>query len=49
MKFIAELASGSLSLQKLNEHFRQVASKLDIVSFYETRPTTMFKKAQVVC
>ncbi|KFY19780.1 hypothetical protein V491_04219 [Pseudogymnoascus sp. VKM F-3775] len=48
MQFIAELASGSLSLQKLNEQFRHVASKLDIVSFYETRPTTMFKKTQVM-
>ncbi|KFX99301.1 hypothetical protein V490_01847 [Pseudogymnoascus sp. VKM F-3557] len=48
MQFIAELASGSLSLQKLNEQFRHVAPKLYIVSFYETRPTTMFKKIQMM-
>jgi hypothetical protein len=48
MQFIAELASGSQTLQKLNEQFRHVAPKLQIVSFYETRPTTMFKKTQIV-
>ncbi|KFY91850.1 hypothetical protein V500_04437 [Pseudogymnoascus sp. VKM F-4518 (FW-2643)] len=48
MQFIAELASGSQSLQKLNEQFRHVAPKLHIVSFYETRPTTMFKKTQMM-
>jgi hypothetical protein len=48
MQFIAELASGSQSLQKLNEQFRHIAPKLNIVSFYETRPTTMFKKTQMV-
>jgi hypothetical protein len=48
MQFIAELAAGSQTLQKLNEQFRHVAPKLQIVSFYETRPTTMFKKAQIV-
>lgn len=48
MQFIAELASGSQTLQKLNEQFRHVAPKLQIVSFYETRPTTMFKTTQIV-
>lgn len=48
MQFIAELAVGSQTLQKLNEQFRHAAPKLQIVSFYETRPTTMFKKAQIV-
>jgi len=48
MQFIAELATGSQTLQQLNEHFRHVAPKLEIVSFYETRPTTMFKKTQIV-
>lgn len=48
MQFIAELAAGSQMLQKLNEQFRHVAPKLDIVSFYETRPTTVFTKTQVV-
>jgi hypothetical protein len=48
MQFIAELATGSQTLQKLNEQFRHVASKLEIVSFYETRPTALFKKIQTV-
>ncbi|KAK6451809.1 hypothetical protein FP744_10008060 [Trichoderma asperellum] len=48
MQFIAELAAGSQTLQKLNEQFRHVAPKLQIVSFYETRPTTMFKKTQIM-
>jgi triacylglycerol esterase/lipase EstA (alpha/beta hydrolase family) len=43
MKFIAELASGSQMLQKLNEQFRHIAPRLQIVSFYETRPTTVMK------
>lgn len=48
MQFIAELAAGSQTLQKLNEQFRHVASKLQIVSFYETRPTSL-KKISIVC
>ena len=48
MQFIAELAAGSQTLQKLNEQFRHVAPRLQIVSFYETRPTPMFKKGQIV-
>lgn len=47
-QFIAELVVGSQTLQKLNEQFRHVAPKLQIVSFYETRPTTIFKKSQIV-
>ncbi len=48
-QFISELSSGSQTLQKLNEQFRHIAPKLDIVSFYETRPTPMvFKKSQIV-
>lgn len=48
MQFIAELAGGSQTLQKLNEQFRHVAPRLRIVSFYETRPTPMIKKASIV-
>lgn len=43
MKFISELASGSQTLQKLNDSFRHVAPKLQIISFYETRPTPIIK------
>ncbi|KAI1460210.1 hypothetical protein F4805DRAFT_418612 [Annulohypoxylon moriforme] len=48
MQFIAELAVGSQTLQKLNEQFRHAAPKMQIVSFYETRPTAMFKGAQIM-
>ena len=48
MQFIAELAVGSHTLQKLNESFRHAAPKLQIVSFYETRPTPILMKSQTV-
>jgi hypothetical protein len=50
MQFISELSAGSQTLQKLNEQFRHVAPKLDIVSFYETRPTPLagLKKSPIV-
>ncbi|KAK3898388.1 hypothetical protein C8A05DRAFT_47279 [Staphylotrichum tortipilum] len=49
-QFISELSAGSQTLQKLNEQFRHIAPKLDIVSFYETRPTPLavFKKSQIL-
>lgn len=47
-QFISELVAGSQSLQKLNEQFRHIAPKLEIVSFYETRPTTLVGKTQIV-
>ncbi|KAB5522826.1 hypothetical protein GE09DRAFT_493848 [Coniochaeta sp. 2T2.1] len=48
MKFIAELAAGSQTLQRLNEQFRHVAPNLQIISFYETRPTPVLKKTQIM-
>ncbi|GFP60247.1 vegetative incompatibility protein HET-E-1 [Trichoderma asperellum] len=45
MQFISELTSGSQTLQKLNESFRHVAEKLQIISFYETHPTPIIKSA----
>lgn len=49
-QFISELTKNSFTLQKLNEQFRHVAPKLDIVSFYETRMTPIgIKKNKVVC
>jgi hypothetical protein len=36
---VSDLVKSSLTLQNLNEQFRHVAPRLDIVSFYETRPT----------
>jgi hypothetical protein len=38
-RFLSELIKDSYTMQKLNEQFRHVANKLDIVSFYETRAT----------
>lgn len=46
-QFIAELSSGPHTIQLLNEQFRHVAPKLQVVSFYETRPTMMLKNAIV--
>ena len=48
--FVSELIKNSLTLQKLNEQFRHVAPKLDIISFYETEPTSIgFKSSRIVC
>ncbi|KAI9715530.1 MAG: hypothetical protein M1828_000782 [Chrysothrix sp. TS-e1954] len=43
-QFIAELTKNSFTLQKLNEQFRHIAPRLDIVSFYETQMTTIGHK-----
>lgn len=48
-QYISELAKNSFTLQKLNEQFRHIAPKLDIVSFYETQPTSIgLRNARVV-
>jgi hypothetical protein len=48
-QYISDLTKNSFTLQKLNEQFRHVAPKLDIVSFYETKPTPIgFSKNLVV-
>jgi hypothetical protein len=48
-QYISELAKNSFTLQKLNEQFRHIAPRLDIVSFYETQPTSIgLKNARVV-
>ncbi|KAI1358904.1 WD40 repeat-like protein [Xylaria arbuscula] len=48
MQFIAELSAGSQTLQKLNEQFRHIAPRLQVISFYETRPTSMVKTSVMV-
>ncbi|KAI0406220.1 hypothetical protein F4802DRAFT_559828 [Xylaria palmicola] len=48
MQYIAELSAGSQTLQKLNEQFRHIAPRLQVVSFYETRPTAMVKTQVMV-
>ncbi|KAI0151725.1 hypothetical protein GGR57DRAFT_171175 [Xylariaceae sp. FL1272] len=40
-QYVADLVKNSPTLQKLNEQFRHVAPRLDIVSFYETQPTSI--------
>ena len=48
-QYISDLMKNSLTLQNLNEQFRHVAPRLDIVSFYETLPTPIgIKRARVV-
>ncbi|KAI8958212.1 hypothetical protein F5Y11DRAFT_336860 [Daldinia sp. FL1419] len=47
--YISDLVNNSLTLQRLNEQFRHIAPRLDIVSFYETQPTSVvFKRIMVV-
>ena len=47
--YISELARNSFTLQKLNEQFRHIAPKIDIVSFYETQSTSIgLKRVRVV-
>jgi hypothetical protein len=48
-QYVSELAKNSFTLQKLNEQFRHVAPRLDIVSFYETQATSIgLKRTRVV-
>lgn len=48
-QYISDLAKNSFTLQKLNEQFRHIAPRLDIVSFYETQPTSIgFKNTRIV-
>ena len=47
--YISELAKNSFTLQKLNEQFRHIAPRLDIVSFYETQATAIgLKSSRIV-
>ncbi|KAK8020036.1 hypothetical protein PG990_005174 [Apiospora arundinis] len=48
-QYVADLMRNSMTLQNLNDQFRHIAPKLDIVSFYETLPTPIgFKAASVM-
>jgi hypothetical protein len=48
-QYVADLSKNSLNLQKLNEQFRHIAPRLDIVSFYETLSTPIgLKSTRVV-
>ncbi|KAM7210541.1 hypothetical protein V8F06_014077 [Rhypophila decipiens] len=41
--YINELVQNSFTIQKINEQFRHIAPKLNIISFYETLPTPMVR------
>jgi hypothetical protein len=48
-QYLTDLTKNSFSLQKLNEQFRHIAPRLNIISFYETRPTSVgLKNARIV-
>ncbi|ORY56951.1 uncharacterized protein BCR38DRAFT_414263 [Pseudomassariella vexata] len=48
-QYISELTRSSFTLQKLNEQFRHIAPRLDIISFYATQPTSLgLKSARVM-
>ncbi|KAL9003320.1 MAG: hypothetical protein Q9188_003796 [Gyalolechia gomerana] len=47
-RYISELGKNSFTLQKLNEQFRHIAPRLDIVSFYETQPTSTGLKSVMI-
>lgn len=47
-QYITELSQNSVALQKLNDQFRHIAPRLDIVSFYETQPTPIGMKNNTV-
>ncbi|KAI0835352.1 hypothetical protein F5Y06DRAFT_138814 [Hypoxylon sp. FL0890] len=47
-QYISELAKNSLTLQRLNEQFRHIAPRLEIVSFYETRATSIIKNIGIM-
>ncbi|KAI8939498.1 hypothetical protein NX059_003270 [Plenodomus lindquistii] len=46
--YVGELKHGSPTIQALNEQFRHIAPKLDILSFYETLPTAVGPKKMMV-
>ncbi|KAL8989698.1 MAG: hypothetical protein Q9177_001474 [Variospora cf. flavescens] len=47
--YVSELAKNSFILQRLNEQFRHIAPRLEIVSFYETQSTSIgLKRARVM-
>ncbi|KAJ5712716.1 Cytochrome cd1-nitrite reductase-like C-terminal heme d1 [Penicillium malachiteum] len=46
--YISELSTGSQTVAALNEQFRHLASKLEIISFYETLQTSYGPKKMMV-
>jgi hypothetical protein len=46
-QYIAELKNNSVTLEEINEQFRNIAPKLQIISFFETMPTAIGPKKMV--
>jgi len=46
-EYITELQRNSPTLQEINDQFRNIATDLSIVSFFETRPTTVGPRKMV--
>ncbi|KAI7777971.1 hypothetical protein LA080_002883 [Diaporthe eres] len=47
-EYITELQRNSLTLQDINDQFRNIATDLSIVSFFETRPTTVGPRKMMI-
>jgi hypothetical protein len=47
-QYIAELKANSPTLQEISEQFRKIATNLQIISFFETRPTSVGLKKMVL-
>jgi hypothetical protein len=47
-QYIAELKANSPTLQEINEQFRNIATNLQIISFFETMPTSIGLKKVVL-
>jgi hypothetical protein len=47
-QYIAELKANSPTLQEINEQFGKIATNLQIISFFETRPTSVGLKKMVL-
>ncbi|KAL9039908.1 MAG: hypothetical protein Q9180_002246 [Flavoplaca navasiana] len=46
--YVAELKNGSQTIEALNDQFRHIASRLKILSFFETLPTSVGPKKMMV-
>ena len=45
--YVAELKNGSQTIEALNDQFRHIAPRLNILSFFETLPTSVGPKKMV--
>lgn len=47
-QYIAELKANSQTLQEINEQFRNIATNLQVISFFETMPTSIGLKKMII-